>query len=404
MRIRDKEIFVLFVIGFTFVLIILCSGYSSVSNWLWQYRNQVTSYQYTEKYYIHSENSYEVKFMDYDLLEEQGYLEGDDTQFEKCLDLCKEDTADMVDILSNQNNTTYVSNLYLDVGECGVYRGIDIVFSYKDVWYRDLAEWQYPSIEDNSDICAVIGESLLSETQIINGKSYIWIADRYIEVSGVFENYNASEEDYSLVVFGGKTFFAESNAFGERLSKDINDDTTVIIMGSSSCLISKEAFESEVNRSSSLYLGEPGDMLRISIERSEKGLSRNIWDYLYNIKSMILCVMVLFGIINCVMLSRVWAVRRQKDFLVMRIYGLSNRKIIFLILKELFMMAGIGLFFAAVISVIYISVTDGWRASEHMAEWLVVVLFLGIFITVAVCVLSVFLYVNKLKPAQAVRE
>lgn len=403
MRIRDKEICVLFIIGFTLVFILLCSGYSSVSNWLWQYSNQKISFKYTENYYIHSVNSYNVSFMDTELLDEQTYIVIDTEQQDKCLELCKTDASDMVSILSNQNNTTYISDMFIRVGEISEYQSVDIIFSYKDIWYRDLAEGGYPS-EDDNNVYAVIGESLISEAQMINGKRCIWIEDMYVEISGVFENYNASGEDYSLVIFGGERFFQESGGFCEKLAEEVNNDEVMIIMGSDSELISKDAFENDVNESASLYLGEPGYLLQLYLANTENGLSRNIWDYLYNIKSMFICVMVLFGIINCVMLSRVWAVRRQKDFLIMRIYGLSNRKIMFMVLKELLLMAGIGLIIAAVLSTIYISVTDGWKASGHMAEWLAMVLILGLVIIIAVCLLSVFLLSAKLKPAQAVRE
>lgn len=405
MRIRDKEIFVLFVIGFTFVFILLCAGYIALSNWLWQYMNQTNTYQYTENYYIHSKNSYMANYADLDFLEEQGYivLDVEDMEIqEECLELCKTDVEEMVKILSNQNHTTYITDVCLQVGDSIGTQGLDIVFSYKDDWYRDLTEGQYP-ITDNS-ISAVIGESLMSATTRINGKNCIWIGDMYVEVSGVFKNYNASEEDDSLVVFGGEKLLETSDAFHERLAEYMNNDEIVIIMGNSREPIAKEAFEGEIKRGSSMYLGEPGLTLQHSMEKLENRWSRNIWDYLYNIKSMMICVMVLFGIVNCVMLSKVWAARRQKDFLIMRIYGLSNKRILSLVLQELSMMAGIGLILAAVISVIYINVTDAWKTSEHMLEWLILILLLGFMLTVSVCILSVFLFVNKLKPAQAVRS
>ena len=58
MRIRDKEISILFIIGFTFLFILVCTGYVTVSNWLWQYKKQTVSYEYTKNLYIHSKNSY----------------------------------------------------------------------------------------------------------------------------------------------------------------------------------------------------------------------------------------------------------------------------------------------------------------------------------------------------------
>lgn len=48
MRIRDKEISILFIIGFTFLFILVCTGYVTVSNWLWQYKKQTVSYEYTK--------------------------------------------------------------------------------------------------------------------------------------------------------------------------------------------------------------------------------------------------------------------------------------------------------------------------------------------------------------------
>ena len=158
-----------------------------------------------------------------------------------------------------------------------------------------------------------------------------------------------------------------------------------------------------LKQNDNLYLGEPGYLLKRQLARQEGGLSRNFWDYLYNIKSMVVCIMGLFGIINCVMLARVWTMRRQKDFLVMRLYGISNCKIIWLVFQELSMVAGIGLLLAAVISTFYISIIDGWRASEHMVAWLILILVCGFVLTLAVCILSVCLFINKMKSIQVTK-
>lgn len=403
MHIRDKEMFVLFTIGFAFVFILLCSGYSSISGWLWQYKKQTVEYPHSEKYYIHSKNSYDANYQDNDLLEEQGYVEIEIDKQAECFELCGTDAAVLVDIISNQSDSVYITNFGIDVGQGGEYDCADVVFSYQDEWYRELAEGEYPDVGDNSKICTVIGENLLSETYMRDGKRYIWIGDMHIEVCGVFENYNASDEDYSLVIFGGAKLFEESDAMKDKLAEYINNDWLEIIMGSSDELVAQETFENDIGESENLYLGGPGFLLQYAADRSESGPSRDLWDYLYNIKSMIVCVMVIFGIMNCIMLSRVWAVRREKDFLIMRIYGLGNRKIASFVLKELSVMAGVGMAIAVTFSVIYISVTDGWHTSEHMAAWLVLVMAIGLLVTLAVCTLSVFLYANRLKPAQLVR-
>ena len=85
---------------------------------------------------------------------------------------------------------------------------------------------------DNSTLCAVLGESLKSETVTMNGTSYIWIGDMYIPVVGVFENYNASEEDDSIVLFGGRTVYQNSKFFQKELGNIMNDDEVQIAIGS----------------------------------------------------------------------------------------------------------------------------------------------------------------------------
>lgn len=403
MRIRDKEISILFIIGFTFLFILVCTGYVTVSNWLWQYKKQTVSYEYTKNLYIHSKNSYNAAYMDTELLDEQGYVEMDVEQQAECLKLCKKDNDSMVDILSNQVVTTYLSDLGLKVGESRKIVFLDVIFSYQETWYRDLAEGQYPLTGDNSTLCAVLGESLKSETVTMNGTSYIWIGDMYIPVVGVFENYNASEEDDSIVLFGGRTVYQNSKYFQKELGNIMNDDEAQIAIGSNVKPVSSETFEDMLKQNDNLYLGEPGYLLKRQLARQESGLSRNFWDYLYNIKSMVVCIMGLFGIINCVMLARVWTMRRQKDFLVMRLYGISNCKIIWLVFQELSMVAGIGLLLAAVISTSYISIIDGWRASEHMVAWLILILVCGFVLTLAVCILSVCLFINKMKSIQVTK-
>ena len=231
MRIRDKEISILFIIGFTFLFILVCTGYVTVSNWLWQYKKQTVSYDYTKNLYMHSKNSYNATYMDTELLVEQGYVETDIELQAECLNLCKKDNDSMVDILSNQAITTYLSDFGLKIGESRKFADLDVVFSYQETWYRDLAEGQYPLTGDNSTLCAVIGESLKSETVTMNGTSYIWIGDMYIPVLGVFENYNASEEDDSIVLFGGKTIYQDSKLFQEELGSIMNDDEIQMAIG-----------------------------------------------------------------------------------------------------------------------------------------------------------------------------
>ena len=84
----------------------------------------------------------------------------------------------MVDILSNQVVTTYLSDLGLKVGESRKIVFLDVIFSYQETWYRDLAEGQYPLTGDNSTLCAVLGK--LEIRNSYNEWNVIYLDWRYV--------------------------------------------------------------------------------------------------------------------------------------------------------------------------------------------------------------------------------
>ena len=404
MHIRDKEIFILFVTAFAFVFILICSGYSAISSWMWQYAHNKTSYEYSENFYIHSANSYTANYIDFEQASKDGYYdlyEDDMRMQEECLELCKADAEKMIDIISKQENTTYV-NLTINVGE-GIleYQEASIIFSYKEEWYGDLAEGEYPPVDTNG-IYAVIGENLVSETVEKNNRLYIWIADTYVEVTGIMENYNSSGDDYSLIIFGGEKFLSESEQCRDRLIELMNNDEIYIVMGSNETLISNDKLKNDINKNDNLYLGEPGYMLKMDISQND-ATSESLWEYMYNIKLFVICLMVLFAVCNCAMLSKIWAIRRRKDFLVMHIYGLKNRKIMKLVFKEQIVMAGLGLIIGLIVSLVYVSISSGWNKYDYMVLWFGLSFVIGLFFILFCCMISVYVYIRKLKPSQAAR-
>lgn len=81
--------------------------------------------------------------MDTELLDEQGYVEMDVEQQAECLKLCKKDNDSMVDILSNQVVTTYLSDLGLKVGESRKIVFLDVIFHIRKhgivIWQRTVS-------------------------------------------------------------------------------------------------------------------------------------------------------------------------------------------------------------------------------------------------------------------------
>lgn len=56
------------------------------------------------------------------------------------MQLCKDDTDSMVNILSDQRDTTYVTDIRLSSGENGASRDINVVFRIKMYGFRHLKE------------------------------------------------------------------------------------------------------------------------------------------------------------------------------------------------------------------------------------------------------------------------
>lgn len=71
---------------------------------------------------------------------------------------------------------------------------------------------------DNSTLCAVLGESLKSETVTMNGTSYIWIGDMYIPVVGVLKIIMLQKK-MILSCYSGTDSLPEFKIFPERIRK-----------------------------------------------------------------------------------------------------------------------------------------------------------------------------------------
>lgn len=398
-RIRDKELYILYILGFTFVFFLILNGYMTVSKWYEQYSKKITEYNYSNKYYLYSHNALmdaENPFYD----DETGQIYGTPEDIKELQEKCNQDAAELLDILALQNATTYIYDLYCKIGKSSIGTSLNIVLSYQDEWYMDIAEGNYLSTEEfvQGKSGVVIGESVLDYIEEINNKEYLRVEGTYYEVLGVFENYEASGEDMNVLLFysGGEATDYLHQKLTDRL---YNGFSVEVMIG---------GYEHEIDDACCTFekmLCETGNLYSSDADYDVSARSsKSITEYLYNIQTLILTIMLLFGIINCALISRLWAIRRQRDFLIMRTYGCGNLRILGMALFELASATGTAIILALVIESMNLLITNGWQDLKNISVYGILFL-IGIillaFIIVITCIMQTIKHMN---PAQGLKN
>jgi len=394
---RNKEIFALFIIGLSFIFILFLNGYDTINKWYQQYTSLEVGFAGNEEYYIHSKNSYMLQNEE-TIKENGGFLEIDIEKKNNCHKACVFDVMEIFNILSKNDISVYINEVYLSIGENNLEIPTDVVIGYEGSWYKNLIYGEYPSVADfnHGKTGVFIGTSLESYIHIVDGKGNIWIEDRYFPVLGEFENCSATGIDNSLVILYPKKAVDKNSKIIKRIADLLNNDDFSIAVGSESSDFMSicNSMIDEFYNSDVLYVGEPGILTSISNEKKKN--TKSLSDFLYNIKTFILFIMILLGIVNCILITKMWVVKNMQSLAIMRTYGMSNVQIILRILPDYAKMVCVSLVISVFISIIIKLFTGNINALLNISPFSIVMLSSLVLFVIILSLISVLAFLRRI--------
>ena len=309
-KIRDKETFILFIIGFGLSFFIVLNGYHLLNAW------------FTQMIKSQSEASYQnhVQFTAATNVPEQREQTIEESIAERQQAVTKAD--ELLRLLSKQNVTTYMKGITLPIGSAAQYENTNIIFSYNEEWYRTLQSGYYPTKEqlNSKKRYAVISESALAYVEKSDEGDFIKINGEKYFVTGVFENYQASGYEMEISFFYSPNEGYQEDIIHERIADYLISGWTLdICLGSNTQDVSDTA-QNLMNTIETTF--------DCSVDISDYSEDDSIAQFYSGIKAVVLGILFFVSILNCMQITRLWMVRKQKDLIILKTYGFANHQIV----------------------------------------------------------------------------
>jgi putative ABC transport system permease protein len=159
-----------------------------------------------------------------------------------------------------------------------------------------------------------------------------------------------------------------------------------------------------VEKDTEELLNQLSNKYSASIEIEDYSEETEVANFYAGIKALILIVLFLVSLINCLQISKLWILRKKKDLVILRAYGMDNRKIIFNISGELVQMIFVSMLFVFVLNLIYNIIFNSGKLV--MSIYIRNSLFLlGAFLVVVLfTIIPAIDSVRRINPAQGLRE
>lgn len=187
MKIRDKETFILFVLGLGLSFFIVINGIQLINAWFTELARGQDTYSYSAMLKIQRDFS-EVE----DVEDRQ---EDNRIQYEKA--------RQCLELLTTQEETVYISGISLPVGKGSVEQLVNVICSGDGQWYRRLQSGSYPTSDKwkESERMAVINEAAKIYTEVVEGQEVIKIDGEDYQVIGVLESSQISDAEAEICIF-----------------------------------------------------------------------------------------------------------------------------------------------------------------------------------------------------------
>lgn len=386
LKIRDKETFILFIIGFGLSFFIVLNGYHLLNAW------------FTQMVKSQSETAYQnhVQFTAAANVPESQQQTIEESIAQRQQATMKAD--ELLHILSRQTDTTYIKGIYLPIGSAAQYESTDIILSYSEEWYRTLQSGCYPTKEqlNSGKKYAVISESAKTYVEQSDEGEFIKINGEIYFVTGIFENYQASGYDMEISFFYSPDEGYQQDIIHERIADHlINGFPLEISMGSNTQDVTNPAkqlidtIESEFDCSTAV---------------SDYSEDNSIAKFYAGIKAVVLGILFFVSILNCIQITRLWMVRKQKDLIILKTYGFENYQIVMRLVTELVKMMFISLLCVVLLDTLYMIRTAAFTLSLRVYVQNASLLLIAFIIVIILTMAPITEHVKKIEPAIGLRE
>lgn len=385
-KIRDKETFILFIIGFGLSFFIVLNGYHLLNAWF----TQMIKSQSKASYQNH------VQFTAATNVPERRQQTMEESFAERQQAIMK--TDELLHILSRQNDTTYIKDIYLPIGSAAQYESTDIILSYNEEWYRTLQSGYYPTKEqiNSGKKYAVISDSAKAYVEQSEEGEIIKINGEPYFVTGVFENYQASGYDMEISFFYLPDIDYQKDIIHQRVAKHLLYGWSLDI-----CLGSNTQ---DVTDSAKQLMDTIESEFDCSTAVSDYSEDTSIAKFYAGIKAVVLGILFFVSILNCIQITRLWMVRKQKDLIILKTYGFENYQIAARLAGELVQMMLISLLCVVLLDTLYMIRTASFSLSLRVYVQNASLLLIAFIIIIILTMAPITEHVKKIEPAIGLRE
>lgn len=383
-KIRDKETFILFIIGFCLSFFIVLNGYHLLNAW------------YMEMIKLQSETKYvnSVQFSIEGELDESVMTIAESRILRE---KNKKKADGILHVLAGQDKTTYLKGIYLPIGKAAEPQYTNVILSYSEEWYRTLQSGRYPTKEElESDTkYAVISESAQQYVEESAEGDVIRIQGEKYIVSGVFDNYKASEYDMEICIFYKTDHGNAEDIVHQKIADALEGGMLDVCIGSNQYRVEKLG-----NKLMNEIRGEYQCNTALVEYMDEDSGS----DLYAEIKGVLLVVLFLVSMINCSQIAKLWMVKKQRDLVILKTYGFNNNKIIKKIAVELIQIISVSMLLVTLLDCVYLCVFNPIEVPINVYIRNAFFLLLAFLVVMMIAISPAVHSVKKIEPAIGLRE
>lgn len=387
---RDKLIFMMFLIGMSLSLFVVLNSYQLINQWIAKYESKEEIAKY--KTFV---NVYSTKGMDegilYDLEEYNSYMEEHEESLNK-----------IMNSLNDAKCNSIIRDEYIPIGNINEeYSEYDLVLSYNGTWYWDLCEGRYPTLEEwnSNEIYVALGKSWKSQVkQNSDGQDVIIVGERNCIVTGYFDALG-EDEDTSVLLF----YSPAARNIKDNISQNIVDNMIPIHTGHPAFTIELLDNGTPVTETADKLVSEFSTSDAYYGELSSRYESSTDIYLFYKFKSVILVLLYAVGLVNCIMIARVWYARQKNDIVVMKTMGVTDGRILWWQLAKMMLIMAIAFVITFLINGIY-NYLIGNRLMIEMNRYSVFYLLISVGLMLMFMLVPLCRLLARLVPAQDLRR
>ncbi len=224
------------------------------------------------------------------------------------------------------------------ISDCLLYVDSTSYYQNCNILYKQSEELKYPIIHGNMDVVrdelvVAVGKGMLPYCETIGNQKYINIEGETYKVIAVIGTDNSTLMEGSIILF--------YDSLGDGLRNKIQNEHEYTILQQSNIQdLSIESYQA-VNK---IYEYIPDGTVLLSENPGVfLDFSSDIVDGSFYI---IICV---FAMVNCVVISELWMLRRKNEIKIRKIWGYSNSKLFGLLFKDILSISFIAVVFGIIL-------------------------------------------------------